>query len=406
MSTTQALPKCQICGHTDHWLGDHIEAAHDLSLDDYLDQFPAHAVVSSEVVDRLEAKRIKREHPPAVNELMVNVCSVPLRLNAGVPEMACLKMPHEYRFPTQGDLALDCQEAAIALKKRRHLYIWGLSGTGKDGFIHAISAATRWPAKKFQIIPGADIEPWLYSQSFDQNGTSWEYGDLLLAARDGYVTEDGERVPYLILITDGDRATKSQAEILRLILDSIEGRIPGPSGETFKVLPGTVIVMTANTAGGGDERMRYTSANVLDASLMGRFERKLEFHFMEWEDEEKVIRSKFPLFSERCGAALEGIGKATQALRQKIMDDELAAEFSHRDLCNFVGHADDILSLDPTGKVPRDLMRRAARMVLDGMPDSETRLEAARLMSPHIPGGILDEGDRSGENKSSDFFGS
>jgi len=409
MTEATILPKCQECGHEQHWLGDHISEAHNLSLDDYLDQHPGSAVVSESVVERLESKRLKREHPPALDDLSVDICGISVPVNAMVPESACLKMPFMYAFPEHGELRVDVTETTLALTMKRHSYLWGLSGTGKDGYVHAYCARTRTPSLMFQIVPGADIEPWLYAQGFNKDGTEWIEGDLLKAARDGFLCEDGTRIPYLILITDFDRATKSQAEILRLILDSIEGRIPGPTGEVFKMLPGTTIVATANTAGGGDETRRYVSANIMDTSILGRFKRKLQFHTMEWEDEGPILRNKFPLFAEKCEHLMDGIGAATGALREKIHAGELFTEWSHRDICNFVEHAEDILRLviarDPKAAIPEDLMIRAWRIVRDGMPDSETRLEATRLASPHIPGGLIEAGDRTGDTKSDSLFG-
>lgn len=393
--TATPLPRCKICDHADHWLGDHIMDEHGLTLEEYHDLHPGVPVLSDDVANRIKGAKKKRQHPPTLQSLTTAIGGISVSVNTDVPDTACLPLPDHYRVPVNGKLAQDIREAAIALSNNRSLYIWGMSGTGKDAFVHAWSYLTRTPARIFQIQPGVDIEPWLFTRGFDKDSTHWEEGELLKAARDGYLTKDNRRVPYIILITDYDRATKAQAEVLRLITDSIEGRIPGPGGKVFKVLPGTVIVATANTSGGGDERGRYTSSNVIDASLMGRFERKIEFRFIDWKDEEPVIKAKYPEFARRCGKALAGIGRATQALRKAIADGNMYADFSHRDLCTWIGHAQDILSLDDK-KVPKDLLKRAARMFLCGLPDEETRLAAKRLIDPHIKGGALDRGDTSG----------
>jgi len=153
-------------------------------------------------------------------------------------------MPDHYRVPLFGALGEDVEHALTALAFRRSLYLWGLPGSGKDALIHAWSAMTRTPAILRQIRPGADIEGWFFSRAFDEKGTYWEEGDVLVALRDGYLSESGRQIPYLVLLTDFDRAEKEQAESIRLIADSIQGRVDGPGGKTYPVLPGSIVTAT------------------------------------------------------------------------------------------------------------------------------------------------------------------
>jgi len=281
----------------------------------------------------------------------------------------------------------DIQHALTALKFHRSQYIWGMPGAGKDALFHAWSALTRTPAIFRQVKPGTDIEAWFFSRAFNEKGTYWEEGAVLKALRDGYKTLSGRVIPYLILITDFDRADREQGEHLRLITDSILGRVDGPAGSVYTVYPETYIVATANTAGSGDDRGRMISANPIDAALLDRFERKFQFHWMEWDDEEPIVKSKFPLLYERCPSSFSQVGKATASLRDAIHKEKLYAEFSHRAVCAWLGHMEDIVAM--TGKVPKDLVKRGARAFLDGMPDEHTRLEAERLIDPHIKGGVV-----------------
>jgi hypothetical protein len=216
----------------------------------------------------------------------------------------------------------------------------------------------------------------------------------LKALRDGYKTKTGRVIPYLVLVTDFDRATKGQAESLRLVLDTIQGRVEGPAGEVYKVLRGTQIIATGNTAGAGDVRGRCISANIIDASLLDRFNRIFEFHWMDWKDEGKVCAEKFPKLHARFPQMFDQIGKATEILRKTIEDDSLFCEFGHRSVCAWLGHADDILALNDRVELP-ELVRRSSRAFLDGMPDKETRLQVERLVDPHIEGGVLPDGTSS-----------
>lgn len=393
--TDSKMPACRLCGHRDHWLGEHLAEFHGVSVEQYLQNYPGAPLASSEAVSVLRQSpafhKVVRAHPPVAGTLSTTFAKIRVPVNSDVPEIACLPLPKHYRVPEFGELATDVQEAAISFVRGRSVYIWGMPGSGKDALVHAYSAMTRRPAKMFQVQPAADIQAWFFTCEFDHAGTRWEEGELLKALRDGYVTSTGRRIPYIILITDFDRATKEQAEALRLVMDSIEGRVMGPRGVVFAVMPGTQVIVTANTAGAGDARGRCVSSNVIDASILDRFDRAYEFHWMDWKDEEVIAKAKFPLLVEKCPGVFPQAGNVTGALRAAIKADDLFAEFSHRGLCSWLGAGEDIVGVTDT--VPKDLLKRALRVVLDKMPDAETRDVAQRLADPHLSGGTLPSGN-------------
>jgi MoxR-like ATPase len=388
--STELRPACRLCGHRDHWLGDHLVEKHDVSIETYLSTFPSAPLASAEAtqaVSRTLPALSAVAHPPPPQSLRIVFAGATVPVNYDVPEDACLPLPEAYRVPQHGQLATDVAEVVIYLLRHRPTYIWGPQGTGKDAVVHAFSAHARIPGLLFQVEPGADIRAWFFSHEFNKDGTFWKEGDLLKALRDGYLTPTGRRVPYLILITDFDRATKEQAESLRLVLDSISGRVKGPAGVTYTVMPGTTIVVTANTAGGGDATGRYVSANTMDSSILDRFERAIKFHMMDWLDEEVVVRAKFPTLVERCPDVFRQVGAATKALRAATQAEILYAEFSHRGVCSWLGAASDLV--EALDDVPKNLLTRAFRVVQDKMPDPDTSDTAWRTVDSHIKGGVL-----------------
>lgn len=396
--------KCAVCGHEERdWLADHLLEAHDLSVESYLSQHPGAPTASQRLIDRWNADRTntRRVTPPAPHDLSVNLAGIDFPVNVDVPAEACLPLPPEYRVPRHGGLGKDIQHAIVSLKRQRSLYIWGLPGSGKDALLHAFSALTRTPAAIFQVQPGIDIQGWFFSRAFNESGTYFEEGEALKALRDGYVTPGGRRVPYLLAFSDMDRMDRAQAEYMRLITDSIQGRVKGPGGVTYPVLPGTIIAATANTAGSGDSRGRMVSSNVIDASILDRFERKFQFRWMDWKDEEPIVRAKFPVLAERAPEVFPVMGRVTETLRKAIEQEELYAEFSHRALCTILGHAEDLIYCSNGSKVPSRLLKKAARAWLDGLPDEDTRQSARNLIDPHLKGGAIDEGDTSHINEGS-----
>lgn len=402
--TTKLTISCAVCGYEAHYLGDHIASAHSMTVDAY--QATYGQPIWSKTLDvkyKSVQGNVRRVTAPKLTDLTVEFAGIKAPVNTDVPVDACLPMPQAYQTPSSGKLGRDIESAAFSLLRKRSMYVWGLPGSGKDALFHAWSNMTRTPALIFQIQPGEDVQGWFYSRSFDQNGTRWEEGELLKALRDGYKTQSGRVVPYMILISDFDRADRSQAEALRLVMDSISGRVKGPAGVTYPVLAGTQIVATANSAGAGDTRGRCISSNPIDASILDRFERKCQFHWMDWADEARIVKAKYPILVEKCPDIFPQVGAATEAIRKGIEANELYAEFSHRALCSWLSLAEDMI-VGSGGKVPNGLLKKAARAFLDGMPDEEAVTACKRLMDPHLKGGAVDEGDTSHINGSNIKF--
>lgn len=395
IATKSGKATCRICTSEHDWLGDHLAETHDLTVDAYLAKYPGAETCSAELATSFETTTKRRRKAAELAGQALDFAGVSFPVDLAVPAMACLPMPAHYSVPTSGPLARDVQDVAVAVRRSRSVWVWGAPGTGKDAVFSALCAMTRRPSLLFTVVQGADITAWKFTRSFDANGTKWEEGVLLKALRDGYLTEDGRRVPYLIVLSDFDRATRQQAEELRQILDSIQGRISGPSGEIYPVLPGTTIVATANSSGAGDTTGRCISANPIDASILDRFERKIRFHAMDPKDEEPVVRAKFPLLAGRMPDAITTMMRATFAVREASEKEEVYCEWSHRTVCAWAGAAEDLLEIIP-GKIALPaLLKRAARVVLDGLPDEDTREQVKRIMDPHIKGGMVNEGDTS-----------
>ena len=387
---------CSICqASVKDWLGTHLMQTHGVTVAQYEGLYPGHETVSP----RVEAKvappaNIRREAPATASKLTVAFSGrgMTFPVNVGVPEDICLPEPEHYQIPSHGDLGRDVAFALVGLQRGRSMFIHGPPGTGKDALFHYWSAKTRTPGIIKQVIPGTDIESWYFSRSFNESGTSWEEGDVLRAIRDGYLTEDGTRVPYILLLSDLDRSQKDQAEYMRLIIDSIAGRVQGPAGKTYNVLPGTRIVATANTAGGGDSTGRMVSSNPIDGSILNRFNYKLQFHQMDWKDEELIAKAKFPTLVAQVPALFEALGRATTVMRSAIAMQTVYGEFSHRDVCHILMAADDLLSNTTSDKAKASLLKQAIRVWLDGLPDEDTRKAAVNILDPHIKGGMVQAG--------------
>lgn len=300
-----------------------------------------------------------------------------------------LQAPKGYRLPAKGKAAEDVQHAIALLEAgMSSMYIAGPSGVGKDALVHFYSAATRRPALMLEINPSTDIEGFLSTRAFDASGTYWEHGVLLKALRDGFERADGSRVPYLILLSDFDRAAPSQMEAFRLILDSIQGRVTTPDGQTHEVLPGTQIVATANSSGGGDTTGRYITAQPIDGSLMNRFRVKLRFSPPDMSELLERMKPNYTVTDALGEREWQDIQKACESLSRAVHQGELFAEFSVRDLQAWFESADiffESFTKASHGDRRLEALRNALRVYLDGLPDEDAQLYVQRIFDPYFP---------------------
>lgn len=395
MTQTATKIRCELDGEFVHHVPSHLAARYGMTPEAYLQSHPGAPLYSDTIlrIHQEKTKGIRREAAPHPEDLKVRVGNYTLPVCWDVPPEACLPLPDHYRLPSHGALGDDIQRVLRYWTKGRSTWIWGPPGSGKDAFPSALSAWTRTPAQIFPINPDINLMAWFYDKAFNTEGTCWEFGELFQALVHGYRSPiSGRQIPMTIVLSDFDRANRQQAEAVRLIADSIQGRVKGPRGETYPLLAGTRIIFTANTMGGGDATGRCVSANVLDASLVNRIERKVQFHQLDWRDELPVLKNKFPIFTEKCSSHFSEIENAVTVLRKAVSDGNLYAEFSHRDLCTWIGDCEDILHTETN---PTRLLQRAFASYADGLPDIETRNQALSLVQPHVKGGMFETGTSS-----------
>ena len=385
------MVKCNICGHSAHYLVPHLLEQHGVAEGEYDGE------VTSPALDAAHDAHVKGKRRAAFdpgNGVTARFAGIHMPVNLDVQAEACLPLPAAYAVPQYGKLADAVKRVAarVAAGNAKPIWCWGPPGTGKDAVFAAISARTRRPAMVFNVTPDTDVSGWLATRALGPQGTYWEEGPLLRALRDGYRTADGKVVPYMVVLSDIDRATRAQQEPLRAILDSLGGRVPAANG-MHKVLPGTLVVATANTSGGGDTSGRYT-ATPTDTSVLDRFTFKVVFSNMDVRDEEPILRAKYPALAARFPELVPTVMRATTAIRDAVEKEEVFMDFGHRTVSNWM----DSIAVESafyTGKDAARVIRAGLQDILAGAPNEDTREALKRLVDPHLKGGAVEEGDTS-----------
>lgn len=373
--------QCSLCEFVGVHLGSHLRDEHQM-VDISKYQGPLCASEIEEAFD-LQFKGVRTSLK--AEDLTIEIAGYRFPINLDVNPDDCLPIPNNYLLPEKGLQAKSIRRTARALRAGRSAWAAGPPGTGKDAFFHFFSGITFTPCLCLQIQPNMDIDAWFFSQAIKAGEIYYKEGVITKALRDGYVTSTGRRIPYMILLTDVDRATPSQAEAFRLVADSIQGRIQGPEGETYKVMPGTVIVMTANSTGSGDEKGQCTSSNVMDASLLDRVNRFIQYVEMDWEDVEKILRTSYPHIAEQPGARVffDAMGKIVKALRKAINNNTLSGTLTQRGIVRWMGDCSDIHLLENV-PVSLSLLEEGYSAWLDGLPDQSNREVALQVAKPHF----------------------
>jgi len=271
--------------------------------------------------------------------------------------------------------------------KEKPVWIWGPPGIGKDYMVRAWSALTRSICRTYQIRSDVDVQcEWLYERAFNSEGTFIKYNSLW-----SDLTEGRKGRPMTVVFSDFDRATRDQIAVLRSILDSDRPFLTGPNGEYVPVLPGTKIVVTANSGGMGDERGLCSDSMTIDSSIMDRFTFKVRFPQLNWSDEEKMVSAAYPEFAATAGylSALKGM---TEAIRAAIKNGDLYMEFSHRGVQGMCEATLMFKTLYPGDSAKA--LKFAVREWIEGTcPDEDTQLSVKRLCDPHLTGGALEVDD-------------
>jgi MoxR-like ATPase len=273
-----------------------------------------------------------------------------------------------------------------ALKSKKHLYVHGKAGSGKDALFQQVANQYRIPFINLSFKEGVDINEWIVRREIKAEAggfsTKVEEGVLLKAIK-GFSTEEGNKIPYMILISDMDRALPSQLEILRQALqEGTSAYLINPiDGEPINVLEGTLFVMTGNSALDGDLRGNMV-ANRLDASILNRLvciraNNPTDDFFV------KILANEFPTLTEAECKLLIACMNATSKMSEDLA---LPIEISIRTTKAWARLAIDALECG-LAKNFKQAIQFGFDGVIDGFFSSPVQVESIRGAIDNLVGG-------------------
>lgn len=391
MSKVKCL-KCEEEGHDSevHFLKNHLDLAHDgMTLQEYLEEFPKAKIASDEVWEIFN-----KEAPTRVGtqkfENIVRVGSIEMEATDGEVEYTFAR-PNCYTYPKQGDAASAIERMARSVKYGRSTFIYGAAGTGKSSSIRALAHDLNREASHYPMRDGLDPELYLgkeavvVDEASGQSITQFQEGKLLKDLK-GRIGKDGVRRGVVILIDDFDRAVAQYHEVFRHILEDNAQNVFIPElGVNVNVHPDTIIIATANSNGRGDNTGYYASVEEMDESILDRFDRAIEYHFLEEEEEKEILRKKFPYVADVADPEVFDIAMAVAGdIRAMIKANEIFASFSHRRLVQWMQSVEELLR-ENDDTYYRGVMREASQDFLDWFDTHVREAVVDRVVTNHCP---------------------
>ncbi len=353
-----------------HYLGDHLKQHHNTTLDKYIERFGRQTPVASNEVWAEFHKQAPEEREGSKRFAdRTNILDISLKADKG--EVADkFKRPSGYQYPQEGEAHKAAKRVVRAFKYKRNLFIYGPAGTGKSAIVRALCHDLNVESSHYPMREGLDPELYLGKEAVvideetRQNVTRFLEGKLLKDLR-GRKGKDGKVRGVCILIDDGDRAPAEYHEVLRHVLEDNAQNIFIPElGVTVDVHPDTRIIMTANSAGRGDMTGFYSSVQEMDESILDRFDRAVEYHFLEKDEEKEILMAKFPELAEEMPDAFDKIMDVTDQIRKLISQREIFASYSHRRLVQWLQSVEE-LYIENGQKSYKGILQEAAQDWMD-----------------------------------------
>lgn len=370
-----------------HSLVDHLEDNHNMSPEDYFRRYGKSATLfGAEVFDEFYSRNIERKGSESYHTYL-EIGSITMKAHVGLMARRPTR-PAGYKYPTKGQAGLASARIARAIKYGRNIYYYGPPGTGKSDMFRALAHDLN---KEFSLYPmREDLDPALYlgqmqvvvDEKTGVNKTEFVQGRLLRDIQ-GRVGKDGVRRAVLITIDDIDRAPAENNELYRHLLDGAKEIFVPELGESIPVFPGTQICATANSRGRGEQGL-CTSVQTIDDSLLDRFDRFVESHFLEPSEEREILEAKYPFLVENAPDAFRIIMKVTESIRHMIQNREVLMNFSHRILMNWAESLEELLQ--ENGCIYRDeLVGLAAVDWLERFDPDHRDAVLSRTLNAYVP---------------------
>lgn len=204
------------------------------------------------------------------------------------------------------------------------LWLAGPTGSGKTSVITELAGRLNYPVYSITCNSRMEFDdlvgrPMVISKPGEQPSVKFIYGPLARAMKSGGI----------LLLNEVDLCDPAQLSGLNDVLEGRPLTITQNGGEQIQPHPMFRVVVTANSAGNGDETGSYTGVLSQNVAAMDRY-RLMRVDYLS-EGIETVLLKK--LFSNISSQILTGLVRCANKIRKSYIEGELTAPMSTRCLC-------------------------------------------------------------------------
>ncbi len=208
------------------------------------------------------------------------------------------------------------------------LYLAGPPGAGKTSLVCQVAARLNWPVQSVACHGRLELADLLGQFELACGETLFVHGPLAVAARDGHI----------LLLNEIDLADPAELAGLNDVVEGAPLVIAANGGEVIHPHPDFRLVVTGNTAGGGDASGLYQGVRRQNLAFLDRF-RFTAVGYPEEGLEERILERAVPGFPEALRAPLVRV--ANEVRRLFLGEDcaELSVTMSTRTLVRWAALA-------------------------------------------------------------------
>lgn len=159
------------------------------------------------------------------------------------------------------------------------LYVYGLSGTGKNVMIEQACAENNRPLIRVQMTKETTEEHLIGTKTLIDGNVVYEEGPIVWAAKNGGV----------VIIDELSASDPNNIMCLQSILEGGSFFVKSLN-EQITPQPGFAIIATDNTKGRGDDTGRFIGTNIQNDALLDRFEMMMEQKFPDQKTEIEIMK--------------------------------------------------------------------------------------------------------------------
>lgn len=252
-----------------------------------------------------------------------------------------------------------------AIKRNRHVWLYGPKGTGKTSLAMQLAARTGRPFVRIAIDRTTEAADLIGGPGIRNGSTFW---------RNGVLTEAMERPGTVILIDEPSYGRPGALAVLQTVLDFGFVTLKEDGGRRVDAAPGVVFLASDNTNGTGDESGQYVDTGTMNAAFLDRFSKFVRVDYLPMKVEADVIASRTgcPLALATTLAGFAGIS------RKRAEGGDLTGGIGLRRLLALAEAVTD--GIDP---------KRALDTTITGCAPPEDRAVLNELIAAHVSPGEL-----------------